>query len=52
MNGNDNVKKTLALIILRHVDRGECDAERLANVSFREWTGADRAAIGDRSATG
>ena len=53
MNGNDDVKKTLALIILRHVDRGERDPERLAEIAFREWTGTDRSAIGDRwAATG
>ena len=52
MNGSDDVKKTLALIILRHVDRGECNAERLAEIAFREWTGTDRSAIGDRWAIG
>jgi hypothetical protein len=53
MNGHDDAKKTLALIILRHVDRGECNAERLAEIAFREWTGTDRSAIGDRwTATG
>jgi hypothetical protein len=53
LNGNDDVKKTLALIILRHVDRGERDAKRLAEIAFREWTGTDRSAIGDRwAATG
>ena len=52
LNGSDDVKKTLALIILRHVDRGECNAERLAEIAFREWTGTDRSAIGDRWATG
>lgn len=53
LNGSDDVKKTLALIILRHVDRGECNAERLAEMAFREWTGTDRSAIGDRwAATG
>ena len=53
LNGSDDVKKTLALIILRHVDRGECNAERLAEMAFREWTGADRSVIGDRwAATG
>jgi hypothetical protein len=51
MNGNDEVKKTLALIILRHVDQGECNSERLADVALREWTGADRSEIGDHSAT-
>ena len=53
MNGNDDIKRTLALIILRHVDRGERDPERLAETAFREWTGTDRSAIGDRwAATG
>jgi hypothetical protein len=52
MNGNDDVKKTLALIILRHIDRGEREAGRLAEIAFHEWTGTDRPAIGDRWATG
>jgi len=53
MNGNDDVKKTLALIILRHVDGGERDPGQLAETAFREWTGTDRSAIGDRwAATG
>jgi len=47
MNGSDDIKTTLALIILRHVDAGECNAERLAETAFREWTGTDRSAIGD-----
>jgi hypothetical protein len=53
LSGNDEVKKTLALIILRHIDRGEFNAERLAEISFHEWTGTDRSPIGDRwAATG
>ena len=53
LNRNDDVKKTLALIIIRHVDRGERDPDRLAETAFREWTGTDRSAIGDRwAATG
>lgn len=52
MNDDDEIKKTLALIILRHVDRGERDPERLAETAFRELTGTDRFAIGDRWATG
>ena len=52
MNGNDDVKKTLALIILRHVDGGERDPDRLAAVALREWTGTDRSAIENLSATG
>jgi hypothetical protein len=53
MNGNDDLKKTLALIILRHADREERDPERLAETALREWTGTDRSALGDRwAATG
>jgi hypothetical protein len=53
MDGNDAAKRTLALIILRLVDRGEeCDAARLAEIAFQEWTGTRRSAIGDRWATG
>jgi hypothetical protein len=52
INGNQDVKQTLALIILRHVDKGERDPERLADVALREWTGTDRSAIAHRSARG
>jgi hypothetical protein len=52
INDSADVKKTLALIIIRHVDRGERDAERLAEIALREWTGTDRAELEDRSATG
>ena len=52
LNGSDDGQERLALIILRHVDRGECNAERLAEMAFREWIGTDRSAIGDRWATG
>jgi len=45
-------EERLALIILRHVDRGERDVARLADLALREWTGADRSEIADRSATG
>jgi hypothetical protein len=41
INGNDNVKQTLVLIILRHGDRGERDPQRFADVALREWTSAD-----------
>jgi hypothetical protein len=46
INSDDDVKRRLALIILRHVDRGERDPERLADVAFREWAGIDRARAG------
>jgi len=52
MNGNDDVKRTLALIILRHVDEGERDPERLADLALHEWTGSDRSEIASRSASG
>ena len=39
MNGNDDLKQKLALIILRHVDRGERDTQRLADAAFPEWAG-------------
>jgi hypothetical protein len=51
INDNDDIKKTLALIILRHVDRGERDAEKLAEIAFRDWTGTEDRAIGARSRT-
>jgi hypothetical protein len=46
MNGDDEVKQTLALIILRHVDRGERDVQRLADSALCDWTGSDRSATG------
>jgi hypothetical protein len=52
MSGSADVKNTLALIIVRLVDQGERDPERLAEAAFQEWTGTDRSAIGDRWATG
>jgi len=52
MNGNDDVKERLALAILRHIDRGERDPERLADLAFRECAGVDHSALGDRSQTG
>ena len=48
----EDAKQTLALIILRHVDRGVRDPEQLADLAFREWAGIDRSKAGDRSATG
>jgi hypothetical protein len=44
MDGRDEVKRTLALIILRHADQGERDPERLADAALRELQGSDRAA--------
>ena len=46
MDGNEATRQTLALIILRHVDRGERDPKRLADVALQEWTGSERSATG------
>jgi hypothetical protein len=46
MNSNEEVRRTLALLILRHVDEGERDPQRLAEVVLHEWTDADRSATG------
>jgi hypothetical protein len=51
MNGNDDARRTLALIILRLVNHVECNSARLAEIAFQEWTGTRRSAIGDRWAT-
>ena len=51
-NDSSDVKKTPAMIVLRLVDQGERDPERLAEAAFREWTGTDRSAIEDSWATG
>ena len=52
MNDNDDVRRAVALVILRHVDQGESDPVRLSDVAFCELAGFDRSAYGDRSATG
>lgn len=46
MNGNEDVKQSLARIILRHVDQGERDPDRLADAALCEWTGSDRSGTG------
>jgi hypothetical protein len=45
INGNDEVRRTVALIILRHVDQGERDPMRLSEVAFRELAGIDRSEV-------
>ena len=35
----DDLRRQLALIILRHVDRGVQDSERLSEIAFREFAG-------------
>ena len=41
-----DMRRKLARIIVRHVDRGERDAARLAELAFQEFTGSDRSSIG------
>jgi hypothetical protein len=52
MNDNDDVRRAVALAILRHVDQAESDPVRLSDVAFHELAGFDHSAYGDRSATG
>jgi hypothetical protein len=46
VNGNDDLRRQLALIILQHVDRGEHDPIRLSEIAYRELAGLDN--LGDR----
>jgi hypothetical protein len=49
----EHAKQMLALIILRHVDRGLRDPEQLADVALREWASIERSEEArDHSATG
>jgi hypothetical protein len=41
MNGNDEVRRAVALIILRYVDSGEYDPVRLSDTVFRELAGTN-----------
>jgi hypothetical protein len=41
VNGNDDVRQKLTLIILRHVDRGEHDPILLSEIACRELAGLD-----------
>ena len=50
VNGDD-LRRQLALIILRHVDRGGQDPERLSEIAFRELAGLSGSAS-ERSPTG
>lgn len=45
INRDDSVRRRLALIILRHVDRGEHDPQRLSEIALDELAGIDRFAI-------
>ena len=46
MNGNEDVKRTLALAILRLADRGERDPIVLADAAFCELAGMQPSATG------
>jgi hypothetical protein len=39
LNGNGDLRRQLALIILRHVDLGEQDPIRLSEIAYRELAG-------------
>jgi hypothetical protein len=45
VNGDD-LRRQLALIILRHVDCGVQDPERLSEMAFRERAGPQRLGVG------
>ena len=45
ITGDDGVRHRLALIILRHVDGGERDPQRLSEMALNELAGIDRSAI-------
>jgi hypothetical protein len=47
MNANEDVKRTLALAILRLADRGEREPILIADAAFSELAGSDRSANGD-----
>jgi hypothetical protein len=49
INGDETLRETVALAILRHVNAGERDPMRLADVVLRELAGNDRSSIGDGS---
>jgi hypothetical protein len=50
ISGGD-LRRQLALIILRHVDRGVQDPEQLSEMAFHEFAGRG-ASASERSATG
>jgi len=52
MNDNEDVRRAVALAILRHVDQVENDPVRLSDAAFRELAGSNRSANGDLAATG
>ena len=45
INRDDSVRRRLAPIILRHVDQGQHDPQRLSEIALNELAGIDRSAI-------
>lgn len=45
INGDPDVRRHLALIILRHVDDGERDPLRLSELALNELAGTDRSEV-------
>jgi len=45
INGDPDVRRHLALIILRCVDEGEHDPDRLSELALDELAGIDRSAV-------
>ena len=46
ISGDADMRRRLARIILRHVDGGERDAGRLAELALQDFTGCARSSIG------
>lgn len=45
VNGDPDVRRHLALIILRHVDDGERDPHRLSELALNELAGTERSEV-------
>ena len=45
ISGNDDVRRRLALTIIRHVDGGELDPVRLGELAFNDLAGVGQAAV-------
>jgi hypothetical protein len=43
IDGNDDLRRTLALAILRNVDQGEHDPVRISELASRDWWAERRA---------
>ena len=45
ISGDDDLRRQLALIILRHVDDGERDPQRLSDLALNELAGTERSEV-------